>query len=322
MNYSEMGNDKTKTVHPSVAIILVNWNSLDVTHDCILSLQQINYSNYTIIVVDNGSEDQSGDRLKVLHPQIVLLKSPTNVGFTGGNNIGFEYSLKHGFHYSLMLNNDTFVEPDFLMYLVSYMNEHPTVGAIQPRIHFHHNRTVLWNGGSYHQQWIGYFYTKGFNKIPSKQYLQIKQVDWITGCAFLTRNEILQQTGLLADNMFIYSEDVDLSMRIKALGYQLMYHPNALIYHIAGMSNKSKTKGKEGYVNPVVHYLNQRNRIWVIKKYTPWYCIPTAFMFNIFYIMLIMGYFAARGRFKKFKAVLNAVKDGWTGSVKYNQAET
>lgn len=302
-------------MQPTVAIILVNWNSFEVTNDCIISLKGIQYAAHTIVVVDNGSADGSGKQLKALHPEIVLIESATNQGFTGGNNLGFAYSLENGFDYSMMLNNDTFVEPDFLDHLVHYMEAHPKVGVIQPRIHFNHDRALLWNGGSYHTKWLGYLYTKGFNKKPSQSYLKIKPVDWVTGCAFFTRNSILRTTGLLAQNMFIYSEDVDLSFRIKALGYTLMYHPDSVIYHIAGMSNKSKTKGKEGFVNPIVHYLNQRNRIWILKKYTPWYCAPTVILSNIFYISGIIGYFAARRRFTKLKAVGRAVWDGLTGAI-------
>jgi len=302
-------------MQPTVAIILVNWNSFDVTNDCIVSLKGIEYVAYTIVVVDNGSKDGSGQQLKQLHPEIELIESATNQGFTGGNNLGFAYSLENGFDYSMMLNNDTFVEPDFLNHLVDFMQANPTVGVVQPRIHFNHDRTILWNGGSYYNKWLGFLYTKGFNKKPTQSYLKFKAVDWVTGCAFFTRNSILKTTGLLAQNMFIYSEDVDLSFRIKKLKHQLMYHPNSVIYHIAGMSNKSKTKGKEGFVNPIVHYLNQRNRIWILKKYTPWYCVPTAALSNIFYISLIMGYFAVRRRFTKLKAVARAVRDGLKGSI-------
>ena len=298
-----------------VAIILVNWNSFDVTNDCILSIKKTVFPFYSIIVVDNGSTDGSADRLATLYPEMVFICSATNLGFTGGNNLGFRYSIENGFEYSILLNNDTFVEPDFLIHLVKYMDENPTVGIIQPRIHFNHNREKLWNGGSFYNKWLGYFYTSGFNRLPGPKYLTIKNVDWVTGCAFFTRNSILKQTGLLADNMFIYSEDVDLSLRIAALGYKLVYYPTSVIYHIAGMSNKSIVKVKEGFVNPVVHYLNQRNRIWVIKKYTPWFCIPTALLFNFFYIAAIMGYFAVRGRFTKLKAVSKALQDGLKGSI-------
>ncbi|OYU55983.1 MAG: hypothetical protein CFE25_01695 [Chitinophagaceae bacterium BSSC1] len=305
-------------MQPSVAIILVNWNSFDVTNDCIESLKKVDYKGHQVLVVDNGSIDGSGEKLFTLHPEITLIKSETNQGFTGGNNLGFQYAIKNGFHYSIMLNNDTFVEPDFLTHLVNYMELHPNTGAIQSRIHYNHNRAILWNGGSYYSSWSGFAYTKGINQIPSKAYLQIKTVDWVTGCAFFVRNSVLEQTGLLAQNMFIYSEDVDLSFRIKSMGYSLIYHPDSIVYHIAGMSNKSKTKGKEGFLNPIVHYLNFRNRIWLLKRYTKWYQAPTVFICNIFYYSLILGYFAARWRPQKLKASLRAIRDGITHSIKYD----
>ncbi len=302
----------------SVAIILVNWNSFDVTNDCIQSLKNIDYKAHRVLVVDNGSIDGSGEKLLTTHPEIILIKSETNQGFTGGNNLGFQYAIKNGFTYSIMLNNDTFVEPDFLTHLVQYMEKHPNTGAIQSRIHYNHDRSILWNGGSYYSNWFGFAYTKGINQKPSKPYLQIKEVDWVTGCSFFVRNAVLAETGLLAQNMFIYSEDVDLSFRIKALGYSLIYHPDSVVYHIAGMSNKSKTKGKEGFLNPIVHYLNFRNRIWLLKRYTKWYQAPTVLICNIFYFSLILGYFAARLRLEKLKATLKGIRDGISLSIKYD----
>ncbi|TAF52157.1 MAG: glycosyltransferase family 2 protein [Sphingobacteriia bacterium] len=301
----------------SVAIILVNWNSYDFTHDCICSLQKVNHDRFTIIVVDNGSMDGSGLKIKTEHENVVVLFSPENKGFTGGNNMGFDYALEQGFDYAMLLNNDTFVEPEFLAPLVHYLDANPQVGAVQPRIYFNHDRNLLWNGGNGFYPWIGWTYTSGENKLTQPKHLQIKNMDWITGCAFMVRTSILRKTGLLAPNMFIYSEDVDLSFRIRALGYGLTYVPDSIIYHVAGASNKKKEKGKEGFVNPIVHYLNQRNRIWVLKKYTPWYCVPTVLLFNIFYYTLIMGYFALRRRPKKFKAVVKSIRDGLTGSIKY-----
>lgn len=304
-------------MQPAVAIILINWNSLEVTSDCIVSLKGIQYPNYSIVVVDNGSADGSGKALKQLHPEIILIESATNLGFSGGNNLGFDFALAKAYDYTIMLNNDTFVEPDFLDHLINYMEAHQQVGAIQPRIHFNHNRALLWNGGSYYAKWWGYFYSKGENKLPTPEHLIIKEVDWITGCAFLVKTSTLKKTGLLAENFFMYSEDVDLSFRIKALGLTLMYHGDSVIYHIAGHSNKSKTKGKEGFVHPNVHYMNQRNRLWVLKKYTPWYCIPTTLLYNSIYLCGVMGYFLVRRRFSKLRAVFNAVTDGLKGNISY-----
>ena len=138
------------------------------------------------------------------------------------------------------------------------------------------------------------------------------------GCAFFTRVSVLKATGLFPQNMFIYYEDVDLSFRIKKLGFSLYFHPESIIYHIAGMSNKQKVKGKEGFVNPIVHYLNIRNRIWLLKKHTHILQLLSVSLFNIFYIIAILCYFAARFRFIKLKTVIKATKDGLLGEIKYN----
>ncbi len=303
--------------HKRTAIILVNWNSFDYTAQCIASLNRVTPNDFTIVVVDNGSNDFSGQQLKERFPHIILIESATNLGFTGGNNLGLEYSLREGFEYSMLLNNDTEVAPDFLQVLTDHMDHNPGTGVIQPKIFYHHDRTLLWDGGSYFNPVWGIAYTKGLGKQPGNDYNTIKKVDWVTGCGFLTRNSILQKSGLLAKNFFIYYEDVDLSFRIKKLGYQLVFHPDSVIFHIAGASNKRKEKGKEGFVNPVVHYLNTRNRIWLLKEHTPFYYIPTVFMYTFFYTLTVMLYFAARFRFKKLAAVGKAVKDGLSGRVQY-----
>lgn len=300
-----------------IAIILINWNSFGTTNDCINSLKKVTDPAFDIIVVDNASADGSADRLWEIHPEIILIKSPVNTGFTGGNNIGFEYSMNNGYEYSLMQNNDTFVEPDYLTHLVNHMDNHPETGAVQPRIFYHHDRSLIWDGGSYFNRFLGHTYTKGVGKPKGDTYNVEKEVDWITGCAFFVRNSILKQTGVLADNMFMNYEDVDLSFRIKKLGYRLDYVPSSVIYHITSMSLKSSTKGAEGFLNPAAHYRNIRNRIWILKRYTPWYFVPSTTVFNFFYISLVIGYFAARRRFTKMKAVVRAVRDGLKGSIEY-----
>jgi GT2 family glycosyltransferase len=101
-------------MHPKVAIILLNWNSFDHSSNCIESLQLCDYPNFEIIVVDNGSIDGSGNLLKAKFPKIILIASPTNEGFAAGNNRGFSYAIENQFAYAMMLNNDVFVEPDFI----------------------------------------------------------------------------------------------------------------------------------------------------------------------------------------------------------------
>jgi GT2 family glycosyltransferase len=300
-----------------VAVILVNWNSFSLTFDCIDSLQQMDYRDFDILVTDNGSQDRSGSKLKEHFPSIILIESPTNLGFTGGNNLGMQYAIDNGYAYVILLNNDTFVKDDFLAVLTTYMDQHPEAGAIQPMIYFNHNRSLIWNAGSYFNKWLGHTYTLNYNKPLNPENNRIKEVDWVSGCAFMTRVAILKKTGLFPENLFIYYEDVDLSFRIKQEGFQLVFHPESVIYHIAGMSNRNKIKGKEGFVNPIVHYLNIRNRIWLLKRYTSPAQAFTVSLFNFFYIIALMAYFVVRLRFTKLKTVIRAIKDGMKGEINY-----
>ncbi|MBU2045634.1 MAG: glycosyltransferase, partial [Bacteroidetes bacterium] len=145
-----------------VGVILVNWNSFEFTNQCILSLKKCNQEIFDIIVVDNGSNDWSNHELKKSHSDVVLIQSETNTGFAGGNNLGIDYALKRDYTYIMLLNNDTFVEENFLTVLVDYMDQNSDVGIIQPKIFCHHNRKLLWNGGSYYYNWITLPYTKGY----------------------------------------------------------------------------------------------------------------------------------------------------------------
>jgi len=300
-------------MHPKVAIILLNWNSFDHTSNCIESLQLCDYPNFEIIVVDNGSIDGSGNLLKAKFPKIILIASATNEGFAAGNNRGFSYAIENQFAYAMMLNNDVFVEPDFISKLINYMEAHPETGAIQPKIFFNHDRKKIWNGGSYFLSWLGWTYSKKYMRSAGALQSQFQQVDWITGCAFLTKISILKEVGLLEEAFFIYYEDVDLSFRIRSKGYQLTFHPESIIYHIAGSSNKAKVKGKEGYSSPIVHYLNSRNHIWFLKKWTKWYQWPSNLLILFLYYLSIMFYFALRWRTTKLKSVLRGILDGMKG---------
>ncbi|MBU3745083.1 MAG: glycosyltransferase family 2 protein [Sediminibacterium sp.] len=303
------------------AIILVNWNSFDLTAQCIRSLQQIlDPDSVSIILVDNNSADGSGAALQTAFPGIAYIQANDNLGFTGGNNLGIAYAIQENCEYTLLLNNDTTVAPDFLVPLLQCMDTHPEIGAVQPLIYYHHQPTTIWNGGSYYHEWLGHPSIRYIGKQLPNTPLQNQQpvsVDWITGCAFLARTALLREMGGLSNNLFMYFEDIDISFRIREKGYQLKLIPQSAIWHVGGMSNKNKEKTKEGFVNPVVHYLNIRNRIWIIKHYTRLYNLPTVLIFNCLYIAGILLYFLVRVRWGKFQTACKALLDGLLGQIEY-----
>jgi GT2 family glycosyltransferase len=305
-----------------LAIILVNWNSYALTDDTLQSLYKTSYKEYDIICVDNASTDDSLKQLRTNHADIILLTCDQNTGFTGGNNKGMQYALAHGYAYTLLLNNDVAVESDFLEPLVQALDANENLGAVQPLIYFHHDRTLIWNAGSRYNKWLGVTKTIGYNKKDAqhtyryqnqgdtKNNQPIQNIDWITGCAFMVRTEVLKKVGLLYHPFFIYYEDVDLSFRIKNAGYDLGYASASVIYHIAGMSHKSSKKTAEGYVSPKVHYLNARNHIWLLKKYTNLLHAPTVILYQSIYYLSVTGYFIIRGRWQKIKALYKGIGEG------------
>lgn len=303
------------------AIILVNWNSFELTAQCIRSLQQIMHpGSVTIILVDNNSADGSGAALQAAFPDIHYIQANDNLGFTGGNNLGIAYAIQENCAYTLLLNNDTTVAPEFLAPLLHFMDTHPEAGAVQPLIYYHHQPSIIWNGGSNYHKWLGHPSIRYIGKQLSNTPLQNQQpvsADWITGCAFLVRTSLLSAIGGLSENLFMYFEDIDLSFRIREKGYQLWLIPESTIWHVGGMSNKNKEKTKEGYVNPVVHYLNIRNRIWILKQYTRWFYLPTVLIFNSFYIAGILFYFLVRLRWGKFQTACKALLDGLLSQIEY-----
>jgi len=293
------------------AIILLNWNSYEHTANCIRSLQKCVGGGFDVIVIDNGSKDGSIEKLQHEFDQVIFIPFEMNLGFAGGNNRGFEYAIEKNYEYVMMLNNDVFVQPPFLSHLVNYMDMHPEAGAIQPKIFFNNDRAKIWNGGSSYASFFGWTYSKNYMRKEGVIQQTLHEVDWITGCALLVRTSILKEIGLLNEKFFIYYEDVDLSFRIQQAGYKLIFHPESVIYHIAGMSHKAKKKGPEGYSNPIVHYLNFRNHLWLLRTWTKWYQWPTSLMAYFTYSLGVMAYFVLRFRRKKLAAVGRGIFDGF-----------
>jgi len=298
---------------PSVAIVIINWNGFALTKICLESLFNITYHNFRVILVDNASADGSGEKLKnFFGDQIDFIQNDENLGFTGGNNVGIKYALDEGFDYILELNNDTEVDREFLTRLIESIHGKSEFGAAQPLILYTSKPDIIWNaGGSYYSK-TGLTRTRaGDRKIRSKP--KSSETDWISGCCFLIKSEVLRKTGCLKEIFFFGSfEDVDLSLRIKKEGYKLWMESSSVIYHSVGQSSVSDKKGKEGYVFPQLHYLWNRNQLFFIRMHVSKIFIPLAYILQFFKLMLLSLYFLGRGRIQKLKLTWRGFYHGLT----------
>jgi GT2 family glycosyltransferase len=291
-----------------IAVILLNWNAYFHSRNCIHSLSKVSEVPFDIILVDNASTDDSFLKLKEEFPHVQFIQSSHNLGFTGGNNVGLQKLLKLNYEYVLLLNNDVFVHPNFLIHLINYLDLNPGVGAVQPLIFHHPDHLSIWNGGGKFNRIIG----KTDSTQSSNTNHTTSEIDWISGCAFIIRTSVLKQVGLLNEKYFAYYEDVDLSFRIREAGYKLMLIPNSVIYHIGGGSNNPPKKRREGYLSPDVHYYNTRNRIWIIRQWLKWYEKPTAILYHTLYSISLACYFLLRFRWNKLMAVAKGFIHGFS----------
>lgn len=258
---------------PLVSIVTVQYGHPEVTLDMIQSLKQISYPHIEIIVVDNASPDENPDIVKETFPEIIYLKSDTNLGFAGGNNLGFEAAKGK---YILMLNNDTEVEPDFLEPLVEKMEANPNIGVVSPKIRFFHSPEII--------QYAGYNPinpitqrggAKGFGEKDTGQYEEDAEVAYGHGAAMMIPMHVIQKAGLMADVFFLYYEELDWAHRIRNAGYKVYYVHNSLVYHKESISTG-------GRVSPLRAYYMTRNRILYLRRNFSGFTYFLAILYQLF----------------------------------------
>lgn len=298
------------TADASVAIILVNWNGFGFTAACLDSLRKVDYPDLRVILVDNASQNQEGERLKKAFPEIDLIENSENLGFAGGNNLGIRKALEEGFSYVMLLNNDTIVEPDFLGQMIRMFSQNSRLGVIQPLICFLHDRTTIWSAGGRWNAFLGRAITLGDRKSVDNFTVTDRNLDWATGCCMLITREALLKTGLLNESYFAYFEDVEWSLRFREKGFEIALAAAAKIYHEAGAS--SKKKHSEGTLSPKVFYYHVRNQFFLLRSQVHGFAIPIAWTYHSFRFMAWMSYFCLRGRFQKLQSVARGIKDGIT----------
>ncbi len=248
-------------INPSVWIIIVNWNGLADTIECLESLAHVTYSNYEVVVVDNGSKDNQAASIKSKFPKIHIIKNAINTGFVVANNQGIEYGIQHGAEYVMLLNNDTVVDPEFIEPLVNQMEQDATIGASSPKI-LYYKSSKIWSMGGTISIPTGISIMIGKRK-ESNMYMNTIQPDFLTGCAFLVSAKVVKEIGMLDPIYFAYYEDVDWSYRIRKAGYKIITFPQSVIYH-----KKSASAGIIGSdkISPVQAYYISRNALIFANK--------------------------------------------------------
>ncbi|HYM20778.1 MAG TPA: glycosyltransferase family 2 protein [Candidatus Kapabacteria bacterium] len=295
---------------PRIGIVIVHLNAYDDTSVCLRSLEAMTYPNASIIVVDNGSTDGSGERLRQEFPGLIHLHSGENLGCTGGNNIGIEYAITSGCDHVLMLNNDTVITPGFVEPLVERMLSDETIGAVSGKIYYYPPAVsgrdkIIWYAGSF-QKWHTGFHHIGESEEDHGQFDLAMRTEYASGSLMLMRGEVIRMIGGLSNEYFIYWEESDWCLHARELGYSSWYEPRSAIYH----NFKSAVAGKE---SPFYMYMQTRNSFIFARRRFHGLLFIRHFFLYPFYIGYRWLVVKRAGNTVAAKAVIRGIIDYFRG---------
>lgn len=231
---------------PSISVIVVSWNAKKYLEQCIQSFLNCPELNAVeIIVVDNASSDGSPEFIKQNYPGVKLICNADNLGFARANNIGIKHSQGK---YLFLINSDVVVYPNCIESMVDYMERHPEIGLLGPRIVGTDHKVQrscmgypsLWNTFCRAVLLDGIFpHVKLFSGFLMKYWAHdsIKEVDVINGCFWSVRRRAIEEVGLLDEDFFMYAEDIDWCKRFNSAGWKVVYFPLAEALHYGGASS-------------------------------------------------------------------------------------
>ena len=328
----------SRNVVPRVSVVILNWNGWADTIECLASLAAATYPAFDVIVVDNASRDDSIERitswlggrglpwsmvelsgrdapLVSKHvaqrredglPEVLVIASSTNLGFCAGNNVGMETAFGRGSDHVLLLNNDTVCSHEFLEPLVEAAEPHD-VGLVGGVICYADEpETIWWAGGRF----LPFLETRrDFDRRPLAELDRRMpfETDWVSGCMTLVTRRVFEGVGGYDEDFFIWSEEWDLSLRVRRDGYRLMVAPSSRIYH--------KVAQSLGDLAPLSYYYGTRNRLLLKRKHLS---APLRWLFLSVFLptrIVRFGGFVLTGRGQIAAAGLHALADYARGRV-------
>jgi GT2 family glycosyltransferase len=226
-----------------LSIVIVNWNTRELLAQCLMSIyDSLPQREIEVYVVDNASSDGSCEMVRERFPLVYLIENVDNVGFARANNQAIRKS--HG-RYVLLLNSDTIIKSGAVETLVDFMDTHPNAGACGARL-LNADGSLQYScspAPSLVSEFKRLFHlpgirSDGYYRMHKWDQSLVRQVDVLLGACLMLRQQILNQVGLLDEDYFMYSEEVDLCYRVKAAGWELFWVPQAEVVHLGGQSTR------------------------------------------------------------------------------------
>lgn len=222
-----------------IFVIILNYNGGKDLLKTIQSIVDSSYENLEIVLVDNNSADDSLSlaRQGVMTPcsdeeklsQIHFIENEKNLGFGAGNNVGIKFAFENEADYIFLLNNDALVQKNTISNLIEFIKNERNVGLVSPVIYFDLNYKKVWFCGGKINWWK--MRAEHYDSGRVQACLNPIETEYVTGCAMLISREVFEKVGLFDENIFLYYEDTDLSLRVKNAGLRNLIVSNSKVFH-------------------------------------------------------------------------------------------
>lgn len=254
-----------------LSILIVNYNTRAFLEPLLASLREtVRKTHYEVIVVDNDSRDDSGAMVRRAFPEVVLLESKQNLGFSKANNLAARQA--NG-EYLLFLNPDTLVSERSVDELVAFLRTNPQAAAVGCKL-LNEDGSLQRSCGRFPNLCIELstrtLLSRIFpnsrifarHKLSDWDYATVRSVDWVSGACLLVRKAVFDEVGGFDENIFMFYEDVDLCLRLRRKGWDLLFYPHVSVYHFHGGSWRERRQVaiKQNIVNALYYYRKHHSK--------------------------------------------------------------
>lgn len=279
-------------------IVIPNWNGMKYLGDCMFSVFHQEGSTPEVIVVDNGSEDESVSYIKENYPAVRLIEFQENTGFCRAVNAGIQAASTE---YVLLLNNDTKADKYFLQHMERRIGESENIFSVSGKLLSMDDPAFVDDAGDYYCA-LGWAFAEGKGKKDCAAYSHTRKIFASCGGAAIYRRKIFEKIGFFDENHFAYLEDIDIGYRAKIYGYINVFEPSAIVYHAGSAASGSKYN--EWKIN-----FSSRNSVYIVRKNMPLLQIVINLPFLVTGFLVKTLFFVKKGFGKAYvKGLLKGVR--------------
>jgi GT2 family glycosyltransferase len=287
-----------------IGLVTVLFNSDDVLPDFFKSISRQSYKDYILYLIDNSANETTDAVIRQClqdYPVTAYehIKSGGNIGVAAGNNRGIELSIKNGCDHVLLLNNDIYIEQDFMFRSMVSLAEEKGEALITPKI-FYFDHQKIWMAGGYMDRWRALGVHYGYNRDDDPKYNVARYVNYAPTCFMLIHKKVFEKIGLMDDKYFAYYDDTDFIWRATHKGFKIFYEPSLIVLH--------KVSSSAGTNSAFYVYYSNRNKIYFIRKNLK----GVQKYFALAYALLSRIIFYFRFDQTRKQSLIRGIKDGFS----------